>query len=84
MADRIRLVIADAGRLDLEGRMLNGYVKVLSYTFLEVGEHLGGVTVTEALLVNDNMGSKCRKARSHSGGVQIGRASCRERVSIDV
>lgn len=71
MANGIRLVIADTRRLDLEGGMLNGYVKVLGYTLLEVGEHLGGVTVTEALLVNDNMGSKCRKARSHSGGVQI-------------
>lgn len=62
MTDGIRLVIADTRRLDLEGGMLNGYVKVLGHTLLEVGEHLGNVTVTEALLVNDNMGSKCRKA----------------------
>lgn len=51
--------------------MLNGYVKVLSYTFLEVGEHLGGVTITETLLIDDNMGGKCRKTCGHSGGVQI-------------
>lgn len=62
MARGVRFMAGDALGLDLEGRVT--HLEVLGDALFDVVEHLGGATVGEALVVDDDV----RGERRQPGG----------------
>ena len=51
----MRLAVGVSGWFELESAVLDADVEVFGHAVLEVGQHLGGVTVGEARLVQDDV-----------------------------
>ena len=65
------LALCVTGRLELEGGVLDADGEVGGHAVLELGQHLGGVAVGEALLVQDDVGGQHGQSGGDGGGVQV-------------